>query len=202
MVLAGLLVGALTPVEPPCAYVLSQVGSHTVATPAVVLFVPGEEAVVQPVRVHLDEAGRNILGYSLRPAGVDPGPDAGAVFVHGLPEAGTPLASLPELGGRVRACTHLGVSTPAVPIPVPTSVLDLPGALEEVPNILLAIQGTAAAVPGHVLTLAGRTLVLPQPGATPETLQHDRAERLLRVSRHGSDETARYLAPPRATARK
>ena len=198
--LAGLLVGALTPAEPPCAYVLSQVGSHTVATPAVVLFVPDEEAAVQPVRVHLDEAGRTILGYSLRPAGVDPGPDAGDVFVHALPEAANPLAPLPELGGRLPPFNHLAASTPAVPVPVPTSVLDLPGALEEVPDILLAIQGTAAAVPGHVLTLAGRTLVLPQPGATPETLQHDRAEQLLRVSRPRSDETARLLAPSRITS--
>jgi hypothetical protein len=201
-VLAGLLVGTLTPAEPPCAYVLSQVGADTVATPALVVFVPPEQAAVQPVRVHLDEAGRNILGYSLRPARVGSGPDAGNVFFRGIPEAGTSLAPLPALGGRVRACSHLGVSTPAVPVHVPTSVLDLPGALEEVPTVTLALQGTSMTTPGHVITLAGHTLVLPQPGAVPETSERDRAEQSLRVALHGSDETARYLPPPHVTAEK
>jgi hypothetical protein len=50
------MVWSLTPAEPPCAYVLGQAGSTTVATPALVVFVPPEEAGVQPVRVHLDEA--------------------------------------------------------------------------------------------------------------------------------------------------
>jgi hypothetical protein len=201
MALAGLLVGALTPAEPPCAYVLSQVGADTVATPALVVFVPPEQAAVQPVRVHLDETGRNILGYSLRTT-MDTGPDAGNVFLRRHPEAGVALTPLPELGGRVRACSHLGVSTPAVPVHVSTSVLDLPGALEEVPDITFALQSDSVTGPGHVLTLAGRTLVLPQPVAVPETLERDRTEQSLRVSLHGSDETARYLPPPRVTAGK
>jgi hypothetical protein len=201
-VLAGLLVGALTPAEPPCAYVLSQLGADAVATPALVVFVPPQEAAVQPVQVHLDEAGQNILGYSLRPTGVDAGPDAGNVFVRGLPEAGTSLAPLPALGGWVRACSHLGGSTPAVPVHVPTSVLDLPGALEEVLAVTLSLHGTSVTVPGHVITLAGRTLVLPQSGAVPERLERDRAEQSLHVTLPGSDETARYLSPPRFTAEK
>ena len=54
--LAGLMVGSLTLTEPPCTYVLGQVGSITVATPAVVLIVPPEEAGEQ-TPLEADAAG-------------------------------------------------------------------------------------------------------------------------------------------------
>jgi hypothetical protein len=42
------MVWSLTPAEPPCAYVLGQAGSTTVATAARVVFVPPEETGVPP----------------------------------------------------------------------------------------------------------------------------------------------------------
>lgn len=161
-VLAGLMVGSLSLTEPPCAYVLGQVGTVTVATPALVLFVPAS-------------------------AGLDVGPEAGAAF-HALPAP----------HGRPRTCSNLGVSTLAVPVSVPTSVLDDgPGALLEVQDIALTLQDTPVTVPGHVLTLEGRTLFLPLHGAPPEPVAYDLPKQSIVLGPADSDENARYLAPRR-----
>jgi len=201
--LTGLMVASLTVTEPPCAYVLGRVGDVTVATPALVVFVPPTDAGLQTLHVHLDESGEKLLGYSPRRTGENAGSDVGRVFVQGLPEAGAALTALPELGGRLRTCSSLGVSTPAVPVPVPTSVLEqLPGALTEVPDLALVLQDSSVTVPAHLLTLQGHTLVLPLPGVTPEPIADDLPRQSLVLGLSGSGETARYLSPPRLTARK
>ncbi len=193
MALTGLMVASLTVTEPPCAYVVGQVGDSTVATPALVVFVSPTEAGLQPLRVHLDEAGEKLLGYSPSPTGED----TGRVFVQGLPEAGATFTPLPELGGRLRTCSSLGVSTPAVPVPVPRSVLeDLPSVLTEIPNLAFTLDDTSVMVPAHVLTLQGRTLVLPLHGATPEPVAYDLPRQSIVLGPSGSGGTARYLAPP------
>src|SRR5688572_23173544 len=69
--------------DPTCVFVLGQVDSVTVATPAVIVLVPDSDAGVQPVRVHLDEQEQTILGYSVRTPGVDEGANPPAVFVPG-----------------------------------------------------------------------------------------------------------------------
>jgi len=191
------MVSSLTVPEPPCAYVVGQVGDVTVATPALVVFVPPTEAEVQPVRVHLDEAGQHLLGYSPRPTAGAAGSDEARVFVEGPPEPGAALSALPEWEGRVRTCSNLGVSTPAVPISVPASVFeDLPGALTEIPDLGLALQDTSVTLPAHVLTLQGRTLVLPLHGATPEPIAYDLPRRSLVLGLSSADAPVHYLSPP------
>ena len=69
--LTGLMVASLTVTEPPCAYVLGRVGDVTVATPALVVFVPPTDAGLQTLRVHLDESGEKLLGYSPGPTAED-----------------------------------------------------------------------------------------------------------------------------------
>ena len=197
------MVASLTVTEPPCAYVVGQVGDVTVATPALAVFVPPARAEVQSLRVHLDEAGQEILGYSVRPAGGATGSDEARVFVLGPPEPGAALTPLPELGGHVRTCSSLGVSTPAVPVPVSASVLeDLPGVLTEVPDLGLAIQGPPVTLPAHVLSLQGRTLVLPLHGATPVPLVYDLPRQSLVLGLSSAEERAHYLSQPRVTAEK
>jgi hypothetical protein len=187
------MVASLTVTEPPCAYVVGQVGDVTVATPALVVFVPPAQTGLQTLRVHLDESGEKLLGYAPAPTGEA----AGRVFVRGRPETGALFTSLPELGGRLRTCSSLGVSTPAVPVPVPTSVLaDLPDALTEIPNLAFTLHDTAVMVPAHVLTLEGRTLLLPLHGATPEPVVYDLPRQSIVLGPSGSGGTARYLAPP------
>jgi hypothetical protein len=189
------MVASLTVTEPPCAYVLGQVGDVTVATPALVVFVPPTEAQVQPVRVHLDEAGQHLLGYSPRPTAAASGSDEARVFVQGAPESGVALSALPEWEGRVRTCSSLGVSTPAVPVPL--SVLEaLPSALTQTPNLAFTLDDTSVMMPAHVLALEGRTLVLPLHGATPEPVVYDLPRQSIVLGPSGSGGTARYLAPP------
>jgi hypothetical protein len=195
------MVWSLIPAEPPCAYVLGQAGSGTVATPALVVFVPPEEAGVQPVRVHLDEEERAILGYSPRPPGTQRDPEATKIFVPGLPPAAAPAPSPPESGAPM-TCSSEGVSLPAIPVRVPTSLFEYPGPLVEVTSIALHLSSTPVTRPGHVMTLEGdHLLVLPQAGL-PAPLPHgDLAEPFITLDLGGSVRTARYL-PPRKQPEK
>lgn len=194
--LSGVMVWSLIPAEPPCAYVLGPVGSGTVATPALVVFVPPEEAGVQPVRVHLDEEERAILGYSPRTPGLEPGPEATKIFVPGLPSGATPAPPSPPEGGAPMTCASEGVSLPAIPVRVPTSLFEHPGTLVEVTSIALHLSHTPVTRPGHVMTLEGDTLlVLPQPGLPAHLPEGDLAEPFITLDLGGSVRTARYLPP-------
>lgn len=199
--LAGLLVWSLTPAEPPCAYVLGQAGASTVATPARIVFVPPEEAGVQPVRVHLDESERAILGYSLRRPGAETGPEALKVFVPGLPPGATPAhLPPPESDGAPWTCSSEGVSLPAIPVRVPTSLLERPDNVVEVASIALQLSSTPVSRPGHVIALEGDSLlVLPQPGLPASLSEGDPlAEPFITLDLGGSVRTARYLPPETA----
>lgn len=182
--------------EPPCAYVLGRVGSVTVATPAVVVLVPPEEAEEQPVRVHLDQEGRSIVGYSARTPGEEPSPDATKVFVPGLAQVAHAVTSLLELGGAVRTCESLGRSTPAVPVRVPTSLFDATRAPLESALLTLQLPGQTHDAPGHVLALREGTLVvLPTYRMQDTELASDALEPTLSIELGGEVRKARLLVP-------
>lgn len=190
------MVAGVTPREPPCAYVLGQMGPATVATPAVVVLVPPERAGVQPVRVHLDEEGQTLLGYSLRVPGEDEPPaSAGRVFIAGGSSLARSVTSSLDANGTGLTCEHLGVSTPAIPIHVPRSVFHAPETLVETPAFALQLADRIWSAPGYVLSLPEVTLVLPahrlQDSASPWPI----AEQLLFVEMGGEMRTARYLPP-------
>jgi hypothetical protein len=139
-----LAVPGLALAEPTCAYVLSQVDSVTVATPAIVVLVPELGADIQPVRVHLDPTEQNIVGYSVRTPGIDQGVDPGAVFVPAYERTIAPIvATLPALSISTGTCLNVGVSTPAVPVHVPASALQVPGVSAETPaqSISVTVNG-------------------------------------------------------------
>ena len=117
---------------------------------------------MQPVRVHLDEEEQSILGYSLRTPGVDEGTDPETVFVPSTEVTVNPIvASTPELGIPVGQCVNQTVTTPAIPVYVPETVLNTPGAFVEAPVIELNILGHPLTTRGHVLQLPGKTIVIP-----------------------------------------
>lgn len=194
MLVTGLPVAGLTITEPPCVYVMGQEDEDTVATPALVVFVPPEEAETQPVRVHLDDRGQRILGYSEREPGEDEPTDGGRVFFRGLPWRGA--RPVPEQDGRVRWCQGPGGSTPAVPIHVSTSILDVPGVLQEVPAIRVTLQGTSVTMPGHLLTLKGVSLVIPLTGAATEVSPRAPSESSIALGLPDAPDSVRYLPPP------
>ncbi len=194
--LSGVLVWSLTPAAPPCAYVLGPAGSGTVATPALVVFVPPGEAGMQPVRVHLDEEERTILGYSPRTPGTERGPEATKLFVPGLPPGAAPARPSPLESGTPATCSSEGVRLPAIPVHVPTSLFEHPDTLVEVTSIALQLSSAPVTRPGHVVTLEGdHLLVLPQPGLPAPLPEGDLTEPFITVDLGGSVRTARYLPP-------
>jgi hypothetical protein len=103
--LAALAALGLRQSEPPCAYVVEQVGTTSVATPAVPLTVPPEEA-------------------------------------------------------RVWTCSLHGLSTPAVPIHLPSSLLDTPGTVKGLQALTLEFPTTRLQYPGHAILLSEDSLLL------------------------------------------
>jgi hypothetical protein len=196
------MVWSLIPADPPCAYVLGQIGSITVATPARVVFVPPEEAEAQPVRVHLDEAGGTILGYSLRAPGTKTGPEAAKVFVPGPPPETAPTrSSLLEVEASLWTCSSEGTRTRAIPVRVPASMFERPGTVVEVASIALHLSHRPVARPGHVILLeGGGLLVIPLPGHPSPLTEEDVTEPFITVYLGSTVWTARYLSPLPDTA--
>ncbi|HYO69314.1 MAG TPA: hypothetical protein VEU33_24870 [Archangium sp.] len=152
VLLAGLLVWSLTSADPPCAYMLSQAGADTVATPARVVFVAPREAASPPRRSE----------------------------------------------GDSWTCSSEGVSVPALPVHVSTSVFEHPDTLVEATSITFHLSSTPVTREGHVMTLEeGRLLVLPQPGLPASLPAGDLAEPFISVDFGGSVTTARYLSLPK-----
>lgn len=162
--LAGMAVPSVALAEPTCVYVMSKVNSVTFATPAVTFVVPDSDAEAQPVRVHVDEVTQTILGYSVREPGVDLGTEGDLVFVPGISQEIPSVSfTLPELNISPNRCINVdGVSTPAVPVKIPESVLTLPGATAEVGAILINIVGSPVTAPGRVIMFDGKTIVIPE----------------------------------------
>ncbi|MFL5357365.1 hypothetical protein [Archangium sp.] len=197
--MAGLSVAGASLREPPCAYLLGQAGLATVATPAIVVLVPPEQAGEQPVRVHLDEEGQGVLGYSRRSPGEDEPSSVGRIFVAGAASLARAVTVLRDASGTGRTCEHLGVSTPAIPILVSRAVFDAPGSLVETPTLALQLGDHIWSAPGYLLPLREGTLVLPtqwlQDSASPWPTS---AEPRFFVDLGGELRTAHYLAPLQA----
>lgn len=159
---AALAAPSIAMADPTCVYVMGVVNSVTVATPAVIIPVPDSEVDVQPVRVHVDATEQNIIGYSVRTPGVDEGADPDRVFVPGTEVTINPIVyTSPELPLEAHRCVNQTVSTPAIPVYVPGSIITTPGASVNVPAIELNILGRPATTPGKVIILEDATIVIP-----------------------------------------
>jgi hypothetical protein len=188
--------------DPLCVYVLGEVNSVTVATPAIVIPVPGSSAEVQPVRVHVNEEDHSIIGYSVRTPGVDEGTDPTAVFVPGTEVTIAPIeVTTPALSPlQATRCVHQSVSTPAIPVYVPESVINVPDAGIQVPVIELNILGNPISTRGKVIPLQGSTIVIPSfaaavPGVTAETPP---GEITVYFSSGAALHDVQHLSPPQA----
>ncbi|MCY1073520.1 hypothetical protein [Archangium lansingense] len=195
LAVAGLSVAALTRDEPPCAYVLAQADTAAVATPAVVVLVSPKESESQPIRIHLDEEGQDILGYSHREPGTDAPADVSKVFVPGLRSLTRAARALLGSSTLDRTCESLGVSTPAVPVHVSRASFTQPGALLETPTIALLLPDRVWSAPGHVLSLPGSTLVIPAQKLRDAESLWPVTEPYLSVDIGGEPRTVRLLPP-------
>lgn len=196
---AALSVPGIALADPTCVFVLGQVDSVTVATPAVIVLVPDSEAGVQPVRVHLDEQEQTILGYSVRTPGVDEGANPPAVFVPGTEATVDPIVAntlqLPIETGR---CEHVGVSTPAIPVYIPASSVNTPGFSVPVPAIELNILGHPVTTAGQAIVLEQKTIIVPayDNGVPSVSVTTPDETIIVSFSTNGAIESARHLVPP------
>lgn len=195
---AGASLPSLALAAPTCAYVIAQVNSVTVTTPAVVVAVPDSDALVQPVRVHLDDQEQTILGYSVRVPGFTYETDGSPVFVPGVSQYIPSISTtVPQINLTPNRCMNLdGVSTPAVPVYIPASILTVPGAVADVGGIILNIVGHPVTAPGQVITFDGKTIVIPAQSAAVPSVPVGTPDATIIVDVNGVVQQAHYLAPP------
>jgi hypothetical protein len=194
---AGVCVPGLALAEPTCVYVIGHVNSHTVATPAVTVVVPDSDAAVQPITVHLDETAQTILGYSVTVPGPIIGTDGSPIFVPGISQHIPSISvTIPELNLTPNRCINVdGVSTPAVPVYIPASVLTLPGATADVGGIVMNIVGQPVTAPGKVITFDGKQVIIPEQSSGVPSVPVRTPDQSITVDINGTLTSARYLPP-------
>lgn len=182
--------------DPTCVYVLGTVGSRTVSTPAIMVVVPDSSATIQPIRVHIDPIDQTIMGYTVRLPGQDLGTDAQTVFVQGYSVTQGPIvATLDELNLDTGECVNVNGSTPAVPVYVPGSALETPGAVVETPEIALNILGTPVTAPGQVINLPAKSIVVPDIDETVPGVPFGTPDQSITVDLNPALCIAEYLIP-------
>lgn len=181
-----------------CVYLLGTIDGQTVTTPAVMVLVPESDILVDPIRVHVDPTTQEILGYTLKTPGLDQGTEEQYLYVPGvsqllLPELAT---SIEDLVIDENFCVSYGVTTPAVPIYIPESALEVPGAVAEVGAIYMNIAGQAErVVDGHIITFDGHAIIVPGVNTVVPPVPVETPDASVTVDINGALETAHYLAP-------
>jgi hypothetical protein len=181
-----------------CVYVIGQVGGQTVTTPAFPIVIPASEALTDPVRVHLDEAAQDIIGYSLALPGADAGTE------------GTPLFSIPAISetlpgfslhiplvnlARYRCVDASGASVPAVPYFIPGSAFTLPGGFVDVGAVFFNLTGRRFAVPGKLLTFDGKQVIIPTQSGNTASVPVTTPDSSVTLDLDNASYTLRYLRP-------
>lgn len=181
-----------------CVYVFGTINGYTVTTPAVLVIVPESEIVVDPVRVHVDPTTQDILGYSLKVPGVDQGTEEQLLYVPGVSQQLLPAleASIDDLVIDESFCVSYGVTTPAVPIYIPESALEVPGGFVEVPAIYLNLVGQVERiVDGHIISFDGNTLIVPGLNTVVPPVTVETPDATVAVDLDGALWIADYLTP-------
>lgn len=183
--------------DPTCVYVIGHVNTHTVTTPSLLVVVPDSDAAVQPVAVHVDDTTQTILGYSTRAPGASGDSYGQGVFVPGVSQNIPSFSvTVPQINLTPSRCVNVnGVSTPAVPVYIPASVLTLPGATGDVGGILLNIVGNPVTAAGAFVKYNGNTIVIPNQNTGVPGVPVGTPNQSLVVNIDGVLETARYMTP-------
>src|SRR5436305_5170843 len=111
-----------------CVFVFGTINGRTVTTPSIMIVVPPTDVVLGPTRVHVDPTTQDILGFTLTTPGVDQTVNGTTVFVPGVDRTVPSFsATIDDLSVSNKTCVNFGVTTPAIPIEIPPSVLQTPG---------------------------------------------------------------------------
>src|SRR5947208_5472633 len=112
-----------------CVFVFGTINGRTVTTPSIMIVVPPTTVVLGPTRVHVDPTSQSILGFTLTTPGVDQTVNGTTLFVPGVDRTVPSFsATINDLNVNNKTCVNFGVTTPAVPIQVPATVLHTPAA--------------------------------------------------------------------------
>jgi hypothetical protein len=196
-VLVG-LPGAAAASGNTCVYVFGTIDGQTVTTPAVLLFVPESNIIVDPVRVHVDPTSQSIIGYTVKTPGLDQGTEEQLLYVPGVSQQLLPAlkTSIDDLVVHEHRCVSFGVTTPAVPIYIPESVLEVPGAVAEVGAIYMNIAGQVDhVVDGHIITFEGNSIIVPGLNAVVPQIPLGTPDATVAVDINGALWIADYLTP-------
>jgi hypothetical protein len=178
-----------------CAYITGTVEGSAVATPAVLVITPTVSVVTTPARVIVDETTQSIVGYQLNTPLVDGTVPGDGVFVPAHQAGiGAHVATLDDLELGVFRCINLGVTTPAVPIFVPPSFLEVPGVTSTTPGTTITISQKQVTVPAVTVAIPGRDVVVPGIDQTVPPLQVETPEQSIIIN-HAVAVGFTYLPP-------
>lgn len=181
-----------------CVYVLGTIDGQTVTTPALMVLVPESDILVDPIRVHVDPTTQEILGYTLKTPGIDQGTEEQYLYVPGVSQLLLPAlsTSIDDLVIDENYCVSYGVTTPAVPIYIPESALEVPGAVAEVGAIYMNIAGQVDhVVDGHIITFDGHSIIVPGVNTVVPPVPVETPDATVTVDINGALQTAHYLTP-------
>jgi hypothetical protein len=181
-----------------CVYVFGTIDGQTVTTPAVMVLVPESELLVDPVRVHVDPTSQEIVGYTIKTPGLDQGTEEQLLYVPGVSQQLLPAleTSIEDLVIDESFCVSHGVTTPAVPIYIPESALQVPGAVAEVGAIYMNIAGQVEhVVDGHIITFEGNSIIVPGVNAVVPEVPIGTPDATVAVDINGMLWIADYLTP-------
>jgi hypothetical protein len=178
-----------------CAYISGTVQGTAVATPAVLVITPAVSVVTTPARVVVDETTQSIIGYQLNTPLIDGTIPGDGVFVPAHQAGiGAHVATLDELNLGAFRCINLGVTTPAVPIFVPPSFLELPGVTKTTPGTTLTISHKQVTVPAVTVALPGREVIVPGVNQTVPPLHVETPQQSVVINRQVAVQLV-YLPP-------
>ena len=196
--LSSLALPGLAMAGTACVYVIGGTQAGTVTTPAIPIVVPSSSGLSDPIRVHLDEAGQNIIGYSVPVPGADAGTD------------GTPLFSIPEVNQtipsfsvnipavdltRYRCVDVTGATVPAIPMHIPASAFTVPGGFVDIGAVYFNLTGHPLVVPGNLLTFQNKQILIPQQDRGTPAQQITTPDQSLVVNTNNAPTQVRYLLP-------
>ena len=178
-----------------CAYLTGTFEGSAVATPAVLVITPAVSAVTTPARVVVDETTQSIIGYQLDTPPIDAVVPGDGIFVPAHQAGiGAYVATLDDLHIGTFRCINLGVSTPAVPIYLPPSFLQIPGVTTTTPGTTLTISQKQVTVPAVTVALPGRDVLVPGIDQTVPPLHVETPEQSI-VINHAVAVHLAYLPP-------
>ena len=179
-----------------CAYAVAEVEGQVMAHPVVIVLLDEGSADVDPVIVHVDSTEQTVLGYSVATPDIDYQTDPISVFLPGVDQTVEEhVYALADLETGAFACVHGSATTPAIPIYIPASALQIPGTQTTIPAVSINYLGQTVSHPATVITTEGHEIYVPSVGYTVPPVTVSIPDRSIAVAVGRSVEIIPVLEP-------